>query len=183
MAELFTALHTDHSVSYLTYSPYTTVFLLLTAGICFIPLAEKWTLVTAGYLYYSDQVQLVTILIVVGLGVFFGDFAAFGLGRRRIKTRPHSPFPLLGRSKLILRFKTWLDRHSRQALFWTRFLLRVWLPAHIVVGARSMPIETYIRITLSAVTVYVPMIFIFAYSFATEIDAALLSVQRFRNAA
>ena len=46
-----------------------------------------------------------------------------------------------------------------------------------------MPIETYIRITLSAVTVYVPMIFIFAYSFATEIDAALLSVQRFRNAA
>ena len=182
MAELFTALHTDHSVSYLTYSPYAKVFLLLNARIYFIPLAEKWALVTADDLYYSDQIRLVTILIVVGLGVFFGDFAAFGLGRRWIKTRPHSPFPLLGRSKLILRCKTWLDRHSRRALFWTRFLLRVWLPAHIVVGARSMPIETYIRITLSAVTIDVPRIFISAYSFGTEIDAALVSVQRFRNA-
>jgi membrane protein DedA with SNARE-associated domain len=46
-----------------------------------------------------------------------------------------------------------------------------------------MPIDTYIRITLFAVTVYVPIIFVFAYSFGPEIDAALVSVQRFSNAA
>ncbi len=156
---------------------------MLTADIWSIPLSEEWALVTAGYLYYSDQVQPVTILIVAGLGVFFGDFVAFWLERRWIKTRPHSPFPVLGRSKLIQRFKTWLDRHSSRALFWTRFLPGVRLPAHIVVEAHSMPIDTYIRISPFAVTIYVPIIFVCAYSFAPEIDAAFVSVQRFANAA
>ena len=45
-----------------------------------------------------------------------------------------------------------------------------------------MPVDTYIRITLLAVTVYVPIIFLFAYSFGPEIDAAPVSVQRFGNA-
>ena len=56
------------------------------------------------------------------------------------------------------------------------------LPAHIVVGAHGMPVDTYIRITLFAVTIYVPIIFACAYSFGPEIDAALVSVQRFGNA-
>lgn len=46
-----------------------------------------------------------------------------------------------------------------------------------------MPVDTYIRITLFAVTIYVPIIVVFAYSFGPEIDAALVSVQRFNNAA
>ena len=183
MPELLSVSHIDYWVSYLTYSPYTTVFLLLVAGIWFIPLAEEIALVAAGYLYYSDQVQLTSMLLILGLGVFCGDFAGFWVGRRWIGSSPRSALPFLRRGKWIERFKTWLDQHRNRALFFTRFLPGLRLPAHIIVGAHGMPTPTYIRISLIAVTVYVPIIFMLAYSFGAEIDAALASIQRFGNAA
>ena len=183
MLELFSTSPLDYWIAYLTYSPYTTVFLLLIAGIWFIPLAEEIALVAAGYLYYSDQVQLTTMLMLLGLGVFCGDFAGFWLGRRWIGRSPRSPLPFLHRSQWIERFKTWLDRHRNRALFLTRFLPGLRLPAHIIVGAHGMPTPTYVRISLIAVTVYVPIIFTLAYSFGAEIDAALASIQRLGNVA
>ena len=74
MLELLSTSNIDSWVAYLTYSPYVTVFLLLIAGIWFIPLAEEIALVTAGYLYYSNQVQLATMLIILGGGGFLRGF-------------------------------------------------------------------------------------------------------------
>ena len=186
MLELLSVSNLDSWIVYLTYSPYLTVFLLLIAGIWFIPLAEEIALVAAGYLYYSDQVQLTTMLAILGCGVFCGDFAGFWLGRQWIGKSTRAIFPFLDHrkhSKWINRFKTWLDQHRNRALFMTRFLPGLRLPAHIIVGAHGMPTPTYIRISLVAVTVYVPVIFALAYSFGAEIDAALISIQRFGNAA
>ncbi len=183
MLELLSAATMESWVSYLTYSPYMTVFLLLIAGIWFIPLAEEIALVTAGYLYYSDQVQLTTMLMLLGLGVFCGDFTGFWLGRHWSGRSPRSTFPFLHRSTWIERFKTWLDQHRNRALFLTRFLPGLRLPAHIIVGAHGMPTPTYVRISLIAITVYVPVIFTLAYSFGAEIDAALASIQRLGNVA
>ena len=185
MLELLSTSNIDSWVAYLTYSPYVTVFLLLIAGIWFIPLAEEIALVTAGYLYYSNQVQLATMLIILGGGVFCGDFAGFWLGRRWIGRSTRSIFPFLNHNKWgkwIARFKTWLDQHRNRALFMTRFLPGLRLPAHIIVGAHGMPTPTYVRISLIAVAVYVPVIFALAYSFGAEIDAALSSIRRFGNA-
>lgn len=183
MLELFSASTIESWVAYLTYSPYMTVFLLLIAGIWFIPLAEEIALVAAGYLYYSDQVQLTSMLMLLGIGVFCGDFAGFWLGRRWRGRSPRSAFPFLHRSKWIERFRTWLDQHRNRALFFTRFLPGLRLPAHIIVGAHGMPTPIYVRISLIAVTVYVPVIFTLAYSFGAEIDTALASVQRLGNVA
>ena len=41
-----------------------------------------------------------------------------------------------------------------------------------------MPTPIYVRISLIAIAVYVPVIFTLAYSFGAEIDAALVSIQR-----
>ena len=98
--ELFSTSAVDYWVSYLTYSPYITILLLLIAGIWFIPLAEEIALVAAGYLYYSDQVQLTTMLMLLGLGVFCGDFVGFWVGRRWRGSSPRAAFPLLHHSKL-----------------------------------------------------------------------------------
>ena len=181
--EFFSAAAVDSWVSYLTYSPYVTIFLLLIAGIWFIPLAEEIALVAAGYLYYSDQVQLTTMLMLLGLGVFCGDFVGFWLGRRWRGSSPRAAFPFLHRSKWIERFQTWLDQHRNRALFLTRFLPGLRLPAHIIVGAHGMPTPTYVRISLIAVVVYVPVIFTLAYSFGAKIDAALVSLQRLGHVA
>jgi len=181
--ELFSASAIDSWVSYLTYSPYITIFLLLIAGIWFIPLAEEIALVAAGYLYYSDQVQLTTMLMLLGLGVFCGDFVGFWVGRHWRGRSSRSVFPFLHRSKWVERFKTWLDQHRNRALFLTRFLPGLRLPAHIIVGAHGMPTPIYVRICLIAIAVYVPFIFTLAYSFGAEIDAALASVQRLGHVA
>jgi membrane protein DedA with SNARE-associated domain len=176
--ELFSASAIDYWVAYLTYSPYITIFLLLIAGIWFIPLAEEIALVAAGYLYYSDQVQLTTMLMLLGLGVFCGDFVGFWVGRHWRGRSPRLAFPFLRHSKWVERFKTWLDQHRNRALFLTRFLPGLRLPAHIIVGAHGMPTPIYVRISLIAIVVYVPIIFTLAYSFGAEIDAALASIQR-----
>ncbi len=159
------------------------VFLLLIAGIWFIPLAEEIALVAAGYLYYSDQVQLTTMLMLLGLGVFCGDFVGFWVGRRWRGSSPRAAFPFLHHSKWVERFKTWLDQHRNRALFLIRFLPGLRLPAHIIVGAHGMPTLIYVRISLIAVVVYVPVIFTLAYSFGAEIDAALVSIQRLGHVA
>lgn len=173
----------DPWAAYLAYSPYATVLVLLIAGIWLIPLAEEIALVAAGYLYYSDQVQLAAILVVLGVGVFFGDFAGFWLGRRWIGRRPYTAIPLLRHGVWMERFKTWLDEHRNRALFLTRFLPGLRLPAHVIVGAHGMPTATYVRISLLAIAVYVPLIFTLAYSFGAEIDAALSSIHRLGTAA
>ena len=183
MLELFSASTIDYWVSYLTYSPYMAVFLLLIAGIWFIPLAEEIALVAAGYLYYSDQVQLTTMLMLLGLGVFCGDFVGFWVGRRWRGSSPRAAFPFLHHSRWVERFKTWLDQHRNRALFLIRFLPGLRLPAHIIVGAHGMPTLIYVRISLIAVVVYVPVIFTLAYSFGAEIDAALVSIQRLGHVA
>lgn len=183
MLESVSASSLDPWTAYLAYSPYATVLVLLIAGIWFIPLAEEIALVAAGYLYYSDQVQLTAILAILGLGVFCGDFAGFWLGRRWIARSPHRALPFLRHGAWIDRFKTWLDRHRNRALFLTRFLPGLRLPAHIIVGAHGMPTGTYVRISLLSVAVYVPLIFMLAYSFGAEIDAALSSIHRLGNAA
>ncbi len=182
MFELFSASALDSWVSYLAYSPYLTILLLLIAGIWFIPLAEEIALVVAGYLYYSDQVQLTTMLILLGLGVFWGDFIGFWVGRRWRGRRPRSALPFLQRSKWVERVQTWLDQHRNRALFLIRFLPGLRLPAHILVGAHGMPTPVYVRISLLAIAIYVPVIFTLAYSFGAEIDAALAALRRLGHA-
>ncbi len=181
--ELFSASAIDSWVSSLTYSPYITILLLLIAGIWFIPLAEEMALVAAGYLYYSDQVQLTTMLILLGLGVFCGDFVGFWVGRHWRGRSPQAALPFLHRSRWGERFQTWLDQHRNRALFLTRFLPGLRLPAHIIVGAHGMPTLVYVRICLIAIVVYVPVIFTLAYSFGAEIEAALASIQRLGHVA
>ena len=183
MIEPASASTLDPWTASLAYAPYATVLVLLIAGVWIIPLAEEMALVAAGYLYYSDQVQLTAILIVLGVGVFFGDFAGFWLGRRWIGRRPYPAMLRFRRGAWVERFKRWLDTHRNRALFLTRFLPGLRLPAHVIVGAHGMPTATYVRISLLAILVYVPLIFTLAYSFGAEIDAALASIHRLGTAA
>ena len=168
----------DVWLPFMALSPYATVFLLLIAGIWFIPFAEELALVTAGYVYYSGEAYLVPIILVAGTGVFLGDFFLFLLGRRWGSDRLLRPLAFFGSQHWLERVGRWLDRHGAWALFLTRFLPGVRLPAHVLVGAHGMFITTYFRVCLLAVAIYVPLIFTLAYSFGAEIDTALESIKR-----
>lgn len=164
-------------------SPYIAIFLLLTLGIWLIPFAEEIALVTAGYQYYSGAVPLVPVLCVSGAGVCVGDFLAFWLGRRWGSTQPQRAFAFLESRQLLEMVSTFLDRYGAYALFWVRFLPGVRLPAHVLVGVHGMPVGTYLRVSLLSVAIYVPVIFLLAYSFGDEIEAALNVLKRLGNMA
>ncbi len=83
------------------FSPYVAIFFLLTAGIWLIPFAEEIALITAGYLYYSNEVPLVTILPIAGVGVFLGDFLAFWLGQHWNLVGSHRALTYLSSSQWL----------------------------------------------------------------------------------
>jgi membrane protein DedA with SNARE-associated domain len=162
----------------LAYSPYLAIFTLLLVGIWIVPFAEEIALTSAGYLYFAGEVHLVAVLGVVGIGVFLGDLVAFALGRdwggqhwRQLMIRKvhRSWFTKVG---------TFIDRYGPSALFWSRFLPGVRLPAHFLAGLSRMSVATYVYVSLLSVVVYVPVPFTLAYSFGEEIEAALPVLHR-----
>ncbi len=169
--------------SLLEASPYVAIFLLLTGGIWLIPFSEEIALIAAGYLYYSGKVHLVTVLSVSAAGVFLGDFLAFWLGKRWGKTRFPRALTYLETHRWLNFISAFLDRYGFWALFWARFLPGVRLPAHILVGMHGMPVAMYIRVCLLSVALYVPIVFILAFSFGDEIDAAFLTLKSLGDAA
>jgi membrane-associated protein len=169
--------------SLLEASPYVAIFLLLTGGIWLIPFSEEIALIAAGYLYYSGEVQLATVLSVSAAGVFLGDFFAFWLGKRWGKMRFPQTLACLDAQRWLHLVSVFLDRHGLWALFWARFLPGVRLPAHILVGIHGIPVATYVRVSLLSVALYVPLVFALAVSFGDEIDAAFLTLKSLGDAA
>ena len=159
------------------FSPYIAIFLLLTAGIWLIPFAEEIALAAAGYLYYSDKVQLVTVLSVAAGGVFLGDFLVFWLGRRWGSAWLQRSLTFPGSRQWLDMLRGFLDRHGARTLFWARFLPGARLPTHVLVGAHGMSVVTYTRASLLSVAFYVPAVFALAYSFGDKIGVALNSLK------
>ena len=163
------------------FSPYIAIFLLLTAGIWLIPFAEEIALAAAGYLYYSDKVQLVTVLSVAAGGVFLGDFLVFWLGRRWGSAWLQRSLTFPGSRQWLDMLRGFLDRHGARTLFWARFLPGARLPTHVLVGAHGMSVVTYTRTSLLSVAFYVPAVFALACSFGDQIGAALNSLESLGN--
>jgi membrane-associated protein len=167
----------------LAYSPYWAIFTLLVVGIWLVPFAEEIALTSAGYLYFTGEVHLAAILGVAGIGVFLGDFVAFALGRGWGGQRWRQVLIRRAHRTWFTTVGTFIDRYGPGALFWSRFLPGVRLPAHFLAGLSRMSVATYGCVSLLSVVVYVPAIFTLAYSFGEEIETALLVLQRMSNLA
>ena len=169
----------DPLLSLLPAFPLLVVFGLLTLGIWIIPFAEEIAFITAGYLYYSGQSPLPLVLGVTGVGLFLGDFLAFQLGRS-CRHWQEKRFQLyLGSGWWGGIIASFVTRHGVRAVFWARFLPGVRLATHVLVGLTGMPVERYVRVTLLAVGVYVPLMLLLIASWGTEIEAALQTVHQF----
>jgi membrane-associated protein len=162
----------------LAYSPYLALFTLLVVGIWLIPFAEEMALTSAGYLYFTAEVHLAAVLGVAGLGVFLGDFVAFALGRGWGGQRWCQGLMRRAHRSWCTRVGTLSDRYGPGALFCSRFLPGVRLPAHFLAGLSRMPMTNYVCVSLLSVVVYVPLLFTLAYSFGEEIEAALPVLHR-----
>jgi membrane protein DedA with SNARE-associated domain len=160
------------------YSPYVALFALLVVGIWVIPFAEEIALTSAGYLYFVGDVHLAAILGVAGAGVFLGDFVAFALGRGWGSPRWRQWLMRRAHRSWCTTVGTFIDSYGPGALFWSRFLPGVRLPAHLLAGLSHMSVATYLYVSLLSVAVYVPVPFTLAYSFGEEIGSALPALRR-----
>jgi membrane protein DedA with SNARE-associated domain len=167
----------------LVYSPYLALFALLVVGIWVIPFAEEIALTSAGYLYFAGDVHLAAILGVAGLGVFLGDFVAFALGRGWGSPRWRQLLMRRAHHSWFTPVSTFLEWYGPGALFWSRFLPGVRLPAHLLAGLSRMPVATYLYVSLLSVAVYVPVPFTLAYFFGEEIEGALPALHRMSDLA
>ena len=162
----------------LAYSPYLAIFTLLVVGIWLVPFAEEIALTSAGYLYFVGEVHLAAVLSVAGIGVFLGDFVAFALGRGWGNQRWRQMLMRRAHRSWFTTVGPFLDWYGPRALFWSRFLPGVRLPAHFLAGFSRMSVSTYVYVSLLSVVVYVPVPFTLAYSVGEEIETALPVLHR-----
>ena len=174
-----TPLLPDSLFSLLPLSPLLAVFGLLTLGIWLIPFAEEIALITAGYLYYSGQSPLALVLGLTGAGLFLGDFLAFQLGRRCRHWQGEEVRLSWDTGRWGEIITSFVTRYGVRAVFWARFLPGVRLATHVLVGLTGMPVGPYMRVTLLAVGIYVPLMLLLATSCGAEIEAALKIVHQF----
>jgi membrane protein DedA with SNARE-associated domain len=167
----------------LAYSPYLAIFTLLVVGIWLVPFAEEIALTSAGYLYFAGEVHPVAVLGVAGIGVFLGDCVAFALGRGWGGQRWRQLLIRKVHRSWFTKVGTFIDRCGPRALFWSRFLPGVRLPAHFLAGLSCMSVATYVYVSLLSVVVYVPVPFTLAYSFGEEIESVLPVLRRVNDVA
>ena len=168
----------DPLLSLLPAFPLLTVFILLSLGIWLIPFAEEIALMTAGYLYYSGQSPFLLVLGVTGTGLFLGDFLAFQVGRSCRRWQGAEASLVSGSSRWGGLLASLVARYGVGAVFWARFLPGVRLATYVLAGLTGMPVGPYVRVTLLAVGVYVPLMLLLAASWGAEIDAALQAVHQ-----
>jgi membrane protein DedA with SNARE-associated domain len=165
-------------LSLLPTFPLLAVFVLLSLGIWLIPFAEELALLTAGYLYYSGQSPFLLVLGVTGTGLFLGDFLAFQVGRSCRRWQGAGASLGSGSSRWGGLLASWVARYGVSAVFWARFLPGVRLATYVLAGLTGMPVGPYVRVTLLAGGVYVPLMLLLAASWGAEIDAALQAVHQ-----
>jgi membrane protein DedA with SNARE-associated domain len=153
---------------------YITMFsVLLTCGLG-LPVPEDLTLVTAGYLAYLENVNLLPAIAVCFVGVLTGDIILFMLGRklgRRIFDLPGVRFIITRERVEFAQSK--LKKNARKVCFIARFLAGLRAPIFLSAGMLGVSPKTFISLDALAALISVPTLIYLGFYFGDEIELAL----------
>ncbi len=160
-------------------SAYLTIFGVLFACGLGIPVPEDVTIVTAGYLAYLENIDLLWGIVVCFLGVLSGDFILFSLGRlygKHFLDLPGVRFIVTPERIALAQAK--LRKNEKKVCFLARFLAGLRAPIYLSAGMLGVRPITFVSLDALAAAISVPLLTYLGYYFGDEIEIGLHYIRR-----
>ncbi len=158
---------------------YATIFSVLFACGVGVPIPEDITIVTAGYLAYSENIELPWAIVVCFFGVLSGDFILFSLGRifgRHFLDLPGVRFIMTPERVALAQEK--LKNNEKKVCFIARFLAGFRAPIYLSAGMLGVRPMVFVSLDSLAAAISVPLLTYLGYYFGDEIDVGLHYIRR-----
>ena len=158
---------------------YATIFSVLFACGVGVPIPEDITIVTAGYLAYSENIELPWAIVVCFFGVLSGDFILFSLGRifgRHFLDLPGVRFIMTPERVALAQEK--LKNNEKKVCFIARFLAGFRAPIYLSAGMLGVRPVVFVSLDSLAAAISVPLLTYLGYYFGDEIDVGLHYIRR-----
>jgi len=157
-------------VRFITHFTYVALFGVLVSAGLGIPFPEELTQLTAGYLAHEGVVSFWPALAVTYLGIVFGDFLLFRLGRKHGQRVLASP--RIARVFTPKR-RAWIESHFAKHDFLTIMAARhasgFRLPTFALAGASGVSSRTFLLADGLSALLSVPFVVGLGYFFASQI--------------
>ena len=162
---------------FVAYFPYLGLFLLLILGGIGLPFPEDLTLILAGHLALTENLNLPLLLVICFLGVVSMDIVLFHIGRkygravvtRRFVRNMYTP----PRRKLV---KKIFHKMGDKAVFVARFVGGFRAPVFITAGTLKMSYLEFIFLDVLGAVLSVPIFVLGSYYIGQQFEALIHGV-------
>jgi membrane protein DedA with SNARE-associated domain len=158
-------------VRFITHFTYVALFGVLVSAGLGIPFPEELTQLTAGYLAHQGVISFWPALAVTYVGIVFGDFLLFRLGRKHGQRILASP--RIARVFTPKR-RAWIESHFEKHDFLTIMAARhasgFRLPTFALAGASGVRSGTFLLADGLSALLSVPLVVGLGYFFASRIE-------------
>jgi membrane protein DedA with SNARE-associated domain len=145
-----------------------------------LPIPEEVSLLVAGVLAAKSHVTVPLAILVGYVGVTLGDVVAWTMGRRA-GLHPRGFIGRLVGPEQITNIEEFYERWGAWAIVIARQLPGTRLPAFFFAGASGIPLGRFLIVDGTAAIFTTSVFFTLGYTFADDLDAVLVWVNRFRS--
>lgn len=148
----------------LLYFPYLGIFLLLLLGGIGLPFPEDLTLLLAGQLAFSKELNLPILFIICFVGVISTDMFLFYIGRKygRVLFR-YRFFRRIFTPQRRVQVKREFKKHGDKVVFIARFLGGFRTPVFLTAGTLKMGYARFFLLDFSASLLSIPLFILGSY--------------------
>lgn len=161
---------------------YLVVFIFLLLCGTGNPLPEDTILIAAGYLAYTEVVDIYYIMVICYIGVVCGDTFLYFIGRKYgQRVIEHSKFlkliPIHRVNKIRCGFHCW----GRWMVFFARFLVGFRSPTFLLSGVMKLPFREFVFIDCLSGLISVPLFVGLGYLFGSHVEVIRRDVSKVKS--
>lgn len=146
------------------------------------PIPEDTVLIAAGYLAYSDVVNIYYILAIGYVGVLAGDILPYFFGRKYgQKIINHPKLVRWIPQKRIEQIRRGFNRWGLWMVFFARFLVGFRFPTFLLSGIMKLPFKKFLLIDALGALLSVPIFVGLGYLLGTHIDVIRHNVHKIQS--
>ena len=158
---------------------YFGVFVIAILANVVVPVPEEIVIIAIGYVAGTGKINALIALPIVILGLMISDSVMYFLARRGTKLLNAFYDRLFAKS--IGSRQDWIDNHTGEVIFYTRFLMQFRFVGPFIAGKKKLPWKTFLSYEVPALLIYVPVLLALGDYFQDRFDAIVSGVGIVRN--
>ena len=164
---------------YSTPISYFLVFFVLTLCGIGLPMPEDIVLMAAGLCIYHNIATFEGMVFFSILGVLFGDYLIFYIGKRWGKWfLSHRVFMNAFSNERLARVHDYFDRYGSKTVFFARFIWGLRAATFFIAGTHTMSAKRFLLLDLLGALVSVPLIIYISSYFGGHIEKAAILIKQ-----